>query len=90
MMRMFSVHQNQIQAEVSACIDMVYDLYGHFGFSRIEVMLSTRPEKRIGTDEMWDRAEDALAQALDTKDISYKVLDGEGAFYGPKNRIYTL
>lgn len=74
----------QIQAEVSACIDMVYDLYGYFGFSRVEVMLSTRPEKRIGTDDMWDRAEDALAQALNTKALSYKVFEGEGAFYGPK------
>lgn len=74
----------QVQGEVSACIDMLYELYSVFGFSQVEIMLSTRPEKRIGSDAMWDRAEEALAQSLQAKDIAYKVQEGEGAFYGPK------
>jgi threonyl-tRNA synthetase len=75
---------DQVQAEVSACIDMVYDIYSTFGFADVSVMLSTRPEKRVGTDEMWDEAEKALTRALHHKDITFKVQEGEGAFYGPK------
>jgi threonyl-tRNA synthetase len=63
---------------------MVYDIYKTFGFEEIEVKLSTRPEKRIGTDEMWDKSEAALAQALKANDIEFSYLPGEGAFYGPK------
>ncbi len=76
--------REQVQSEVAACIDMVYDMYSTFGFTDISVKLSTRPEKRVGSDEIWDESEKALAQALDEKDIAYEVLDGEGAFYGPK------
>ncbi|WP_440056028.1 threonine--tRNA ligase [Pseudoalteromonas sp. T1lg65] len=76
--------EEQIFAEVSACIDMVYDTYSTFGFEKIVVKLSTRPEKRIGEDEMWDKAESALAEALKAKDIEFEYLPGEGAFYGPK------
>ncbi len=50
----------------------------------VQVKLSTRPEKRVGTDEMWDKAEQALAEALDAKGIEYDLQPGEGAFYGPK------
>ena len=76
--------EEQVQQEVSKCIKMVYDTYSTFGFENIVVKLSTRPEKRIGDDEMWDRAEDALKEALASHDIAYEILDGEGAFYGPK------
>ncbi|KJY99100.1 threonine--tRNA ligase [Pseudoalteromonas ruthenica] len=76
--------EEQILQEVTACIDMVYDTYSTFGFEKIVVKLSTRPEKRIGEDELWDKAEKALAQALSDKDIEFEYLPGEGAFYGPK------
>ncbi|WP_350609368.1 aminoacyl--tRNA ligase-related protein, partial [Pseudoalteromonas sp. 41-MNA-CIBAN-0057] len=74
----------QIMDEVSACIKMVYDTYETFGFEKIVVKLSTRPEQRIGEDEMWDKAELALADALKANDIEFDYLPGEGAFYGPK------
>nr|Q0HV45.1 RecName: Full=Threonine--tRNA ligase; AltName: Full=Threonyl-tRNA synthetase; Short=ThrRS [Shewanella sp. MR-7] len=76
--------EDQVQAEVSSCIQMVYDTYSTFGFENIVVKLSTRPEKRIGDDAMWDRAEEALKQALRAKNIEFTILPGEGAFYGPK------
>ncbi|RLV57965.1 threonine--tRNA ligase [Parashewanella curva] len=75
---------DQVQQEVSKCIKMVYDTYSTFGFEDIVVKLSTRPEKRIGDDNMWDRAEEALKQALANNNIKYDILEGEGAFYGPK------
>ncbi len=75
---------SQVQEEVISCISMVYDTYKTFGFNAIQVKLSTRPEKRVGSDEMWDRAETALAQALDSMSIPFEILEGEGAFYGPK------
>ncbi|MDK2593685.1 threonine--tRNA ligase [Pseudoalteromonas obscura] len=76
--------EEQIMDEVSSCIKMVYDTYETFGFEKIVVKLSTRPEKRIGEDEMWDKAEAALAEALKSNDIEFEYLPGEGAFYGPK------
>ncbi|GAB1081332.1 MAG: threonine--tRNA ligase [Shewanella algae] len=76
--------EEQVQSEVSKCIKMVYDTYSTFGFSNIVVKLSTRPEKRIGDDAMWERAEEALKQALRSNDIEFEILPGEGAFYGPK------
>ncbi|MFH7523870.1 threonine--tRNA ligase [Aeromonas enteropelogenes] len=76
--------EEQIMEEVSACIRMVYDVYGTFGFENIVVKLSTRPEQRIGSDEAWDRAEAALAEALDVNGLKYDLQPGEGAFYGPK------
>ncbi|KJZ04252.1 threonine--tRNA ligase [Pseudoalteromonas sp. CO348] len=76
--------EEQIMDEVSACIKMVYDTYSTFGFEKIVVKLSTRPEKRIGEDEMWDKAEAALAEALKVNNIEFEYLPGEGAFYGPK------
>ena len=74
----------QVQEEVTTCIRMVYDIYSTFGFTDIEVFLSTRPEKRVGTDEMWDKAEAALDEALKAMDIPFVLQEGEGAFYGPK------
>jgi threonyl-tRNA synthetase len=76
--------EEQVMDEVSACIKMVYDTYSTFGFENIAVKLSTRPEKRIGDDEMWDKSEKALADALKANGIEFEYLPGEGAFYGPK------
>jgi threonyl-tRNA synthetase len=76
--------EEQILDEVSDCIKMVYDTYATFGFDKIAVKLSTRPEKRVGDDEIWDKSEKALADALHAADIDFTYLPGEGAFYGPK------
>ncbi|MDA9569933.1 threonine--tRNA ligase [Porticoccaceae bacterium] len=76
--------EDQIQSEVSEFIDVLHDVYADFGFSEIIYRLSTRPEQRVGTDESWDRAEKALGDALDAKDLPWQELPGEGAFYGPK------
>ena len=76
--------EDQIQSEVSGCIKMVYDTYSTFGFENIAVKLSTRPDKRIGSDEMWDKAEHGLEAALQANGLEYQLQPGEGAFYGPK------
>jgi threonyl-tRNA synthetase len=76
--------EDQILEEVSKCIQMVYDTYAAFGFTNIAVKLSTRPEKRVGSDEVWDKSEKELADALKANDIEFEYLPGEGAFYGPK------
>jgi threonyl-tRNA synthetase len=76
--------ENQIQSEVSEFIDVLHDVYADFGFSEIIYRLSTRPEQRVGSDESWDRAEKALGEALDAKQLPWQELPGEGAFYGPK------
>ena len=76
--------EDQIESEVTSCIKMVYDIYSTFGFQNIQVKLSTRPEKRIGADDMWDRAEAGLAAALAHNGLEYEIQAGEGAFYGPK------
>ncbi|WP_044471086.1 threonine--tRNA ligase [Mannheimia massilioguelmaensis] len=76
--------EDQIESEVTSCIKMVYDMYTTFGFTKIAVKLSTRPEKRIGAEEMWDRAEQGLANALAHNGLEYEIQEGEGAFYGPK------
>nr|WP_314265931.1 threonine--tRNA ligase [uncultured Moellerella sp.] len=76
--------EEQILSEVTSCIEMIYDVYSTFGFEKIVVKLSTRPEKRIGSDEIWDKAEADLAKALKDKNIEFEYQPGEGAFYGPK------
>ena len=76
--------QAQIQEEVANFIKLTLDVYKDFGFDQIEMKLSTRPEKRVGTDESWDIAEKALADALDSSGLEWEYLPGEGAFYGPK------
>jgi threonyl-tRNA synthetase len=74
---------DQIEDEVLGCLDFGFFLYDLFGFEpRLE--LSTRPDQRLGTDEMWDRAEEALAGALRRRGLAYDVAAGEGTFYGPK------
>ena len=74
----------QIQSEVSAFIDLTFEVYKHFGFESIDIKLSTRPEIRVGSDEVWDKSEAALAEALDAKGLDWSLQEGEGAFYGPK------
>ena len=79
--------EDQLHQEVSTLIELTYRMYRDFGFDDIEVALSTRPEQRVGEDILWDRAEDALARALEEKGIGYVVQPGEGAFYGPKHEF---
>ena len=74
----------QIQEEVQSFIDLVFEVYKAFGFNSILIKLSTRPEKRVGSDEVWDKSEKALSDALDSKGLEWSLLPGEGAFYGPK------
>ncbi|GAB4166831.1 MAG: threonine--tRNA ligase [Rhodocyclaceae bacterium] len=74
----------QVLEESLRFIDLLREIYADFGFTDVLVKLSTRPAKRIGSDETWDRAEAALAEALDAKKLAYEVQAGEGAFYGPK------
>lgn len=76
--------EDQIQSEVGKFIDLLYSVYRDFGFDEGIIKLSTRPEERVGSDEVWDKAEQALAKALDDKGIVWELLPGEGAFYGPK------
>ncbi len=76
--------KEQVQGEVNSCIKMLYDIYDTFGFEKIRVKLSTRPQKRIGSDEQWDGAENDLATALKENNIPFQYSPGEGAFYGPK------
>ncbi|TQV84244.1 threonine--tRNA ligase [Exilibacterium tricleocarpae] len=76
--------EEQIQSEVAAFIDFLHQVYRDFGFEGLIYKLSTRPEQRVGSDQDWDRAEQALADALNAKDLPWDELPGEGAFYGPK------
>ena len=76
--------EEQIQDEVSIFSDLLFDVYKDFGFEDVIIRLSTRPEERVGSDEVWDKAEEALADALVAKGLEYELLPGEGAFYGPK------
>jgi threonyl-tRNA synthetase len=81
--------EDMIQSEVTAFTTLLQKVYRDFGFTEILYKLSTRPEKRIGTDESWDRAEAALASGLTASGCEFEILPGEGAFYGPKIE-YTL
>jgi len=74
----------QVKDEVADFIVMLYRAYKDFGFNDVLVKLSTRPEKRVGSDEAWDRAEESLAAALRQNNLEYEIQPGEGAFYGPK------
>ena len=78
--------EDQIQSEVSEFIDFLHEVYSDFGFEKENLIykLSTRPEQRVGSDEIWDKAEKALADALDAAGLPWEELPGEGAFYGPK------
>ncbi|MCP4204060.1 MAG: threonine--tRNA ligase [bacterium] len=74
----------QVEAEVLRAVSIIRDIYVTFGFEELLIELSTRPEKRLGSDELWDRAEKDLASALEGAGIEYVVNEGDGAFYGPK------
>ena len=76
--------EGQIQDEVSIFIDMLFAVYKDFGFEEVIIKLSTRPENRVGDDEVWDKAESALELALNNKGLAWDLQPGEGAFYGPK------
>ncbi len=76
--------ESSIQSEVASFIDFLHEVYNDFGFTNVIYKLSTRPEKRVGSDESWDKAEKALADALDAAGLDWEELPGEGAFYGPK------
>ncbi|MBA1444233.1 MAG: threonine--tRNA ligase [Chromatiales bacterium] len=91
--------EDQVLSEVSAFIDLLFEVYRDFGFEEILVKLSTRPEKRVGADAIWDKAEKSLEDALNHKDLEWELQLGEGAFYGPKidfslrdclNRVWQL
>jgi threonyl-tRNA synthetase len=79
----FCTH-NQIEDEIKKLITNIYDIYKIFGFEDIKVELSTRPEKRVGSDKIWDNSENALKTALNTSNIDWTLNAGDGAFYGPK------
>ncbi|MFO7787368.1 MAG: threonine--tRNA ligase [Halospina sp.] len=76
--------ESQIQSEVAGFMDLLHEVYKDFGFREIQYKLSTRPEKRVGSDEAWDKAEKALEEALNNESVEWELLPGEGAFYGPK------
>ena len=76
--------EDSIQDEVSIFIDLLFSVYKDFGFDEVLVKLSTRPEQRVGSDSIWDKAEKALELALNNKGLAWDLLPGEGAFYGPK------
>jgi threonyl-tRNA synthetase len=91
--------EDQIMSEVSDFIDLLYEVYRDFGFEEVLVKLSTRPEKRVGADDLWDKAEQALEETLNYKHLDWQLQPGEGAFYGPKiefslrdclNRVWQL
>jgi len=74
----------QIEAEIVGVIELTFEIYGAFGFEDFHIELSTKPDKHIGSDEIWDTATNALEEALKHKNIDYKINEGDGAFYGPK------
>jgi threonyl-tRNA synthetase len=76
--------EEQILGEVSDFIDLLFQVYADFGFRDVGVKLSTRPPQRVGEDVLWDKAEQALQEALDHKGLAWNLQPGEGAFYGPK------
>jgi threonyl-tRNA synthetase len=76
--------ENQIQDEVATFMDLLFRVYADFGFDEVLVKLSTRPEQRVGSDEIWDKAEHALERALNARGLDWELQPGEGAFYGPK------
>ncbi len=76
--------EEQILPEVLAFIDLLFEVYRDFGFEDVQIKLSTRPEKRVGSEALWDKAEKALEDALNERGVEWKLQPGEGAFYGPK------
>jgi threonyl-tRNA synthetase len=75
---------DQIEYEISLLINDIKSIYERFGFSDLKIELSTRPEKRVGSEEIWDKAESSLKKALESNEIDFAINPGDGAFYGPK------
>jgi threonyl-tRNA synthetase len=75
---------DQIEAEIKKVVEMILKTYKLFGFDDVKIYLSTRPEKRVGGDELWDKAEASLKSVLDGLKLNYQINSGDGAFYGPK------
>ena len=76
--------EDQIEDEAGSFINILSNIYKELGFDKLDIKLSTRPEQRVGTDEIWDKAEQALEAAINSQGISYEIAEGDGAFYGPK------
>ena len=76
--------EDQVEKEAAQFIELLSDVYKDLGFESFKIKLSTRPETRVGSDEVWDKAEAALANAIDKLDYTYSIDEGDGAFYGPK------
>tara|TARA_A100001011_G_scaffold121827_1_gene128571 strand:- start:509 stop:2440 length:1932 start_codon:yes stop_codon:yes gene_type:complete len=76
--------EEQIESETKLFIQLLSDIYKHLGFDKFDIKLSTRPEIRVGSDEVWDKAENALESAIKKLDLPYEIDEGDGAFYGPK------
>ncbi|HBG79083.1 MAG TPA: threonine--tRNA ligase [Phycisphaerales bacterium] len=76
--------EDQIEDEIVGVINLIFEIYSAFGFENIRIELSTKPEKHIGSDEIWEVSTNALKRALERKEIKYQVNEGDGAFYGPK------
>jgi len=76
--------EEQIEAETKSFIELLSVIYSELGFKEFEIKLSTRPDVRVGSDEVWDKAELALEEAIKNLDLKYEISEGEGAFYGPK------
>jgi len=76
--------EEQIESETKLFIKLLSDIYKDLGFDKFDIKLSTRPETRVGSDEVWDRAENALESAIKKLDLPYEIQEGDGAFYGPK------
>jgi threonyl-tRNA synthetase len=75
---------DQVQSEIQAFLDLVYRVYEDFGFDEVRIVIATRPDQRLGSDEVWDKSEAALEDAVKAKGLPYTIAEGEGAFYGPK------
>ncbi len=78
------IREDQIESEAIKLLDLIYEVYQDFGFEDISCRLSTRPDKRIGSDAVWDKAEEALQRVLNNKGVNWTLQPGDGAFYGPK------
>lgn len=74
----------QVQGEIEQFIKLVYSVYQDFGFTEVRVVIATRPDQRLGSDDVWDKAEQALVQGVTGANLAYEIAPGEGAFYGPK------
>ncbi len=79
---------DQMQSEIIAFLELVYTVYQDFGFTDVRVVIATRPDTRMGSDEVWDRAESALKTAVERKALQFEIAEGEGAFYGPKIELH--